>query len=85
METKSLRELVSTAVEQRWEDWAKEHPHLASAVDRVRLVETVLAEARTDPAVRQALLHAGRDGGALTAAAEVVGWVERAVGTVLGG
>ena len=84
MEAKNLRGLVEGVVGQRWEQWAKEHPHLASAVDRVRLVETVVAEARKEPSVRQALLEAERKGGVLTAAGGVVEFVEKVVRGVLG-
>lgn len=83
MQTKNLRELVSGALEQRWEQWAKEHPCLASAVDRVRLVEMAVAEARKDPVVRQALLEAERNSGVLAAAGGVVELVGKVVGKLL--
>lgn len=84
MEAKNLRGLVEGVVGAQWKQWAKQHPQLAAAVDRVRLVETVVTEARKDPEVRGALLEAERNNEVVAAVGGVVELVEKVVRKVLG-
>ena len=80
----SLKQLVARQLDQRWDAFAAEHPHLAGAVARVQLVETVVHELRDDPEFQRAMEAAGRDEAVLAAAAEIAGLVDRWVVRLLG-
>lgn len=78
---RALRQLVAGRIERRWEDWAKEHPHLAAVVDRVQLVESAVQRASEDPQFIEAIKAADVDEAHLTTALRLVelveGWVRR--------
>ncbi len=79
-----LRELVSSRVNQRFEDWAREHPHLARAIDRTKMIESATLRLRDDPEFQQALREADLNEQQLMLAGRVLEVVERLVRRVLG-
>lgn len=81
---RALQEIVADRVGMRWERFVSEHPNLAGAIERVRLIEHGVRELEKDPAYREALEAAGRDEAALAAAARLVGAVDKWVGRTLG-
>ena len=82
-EVKTLRELMADRIEQRWEVWAGQHPHLAAAIDRTRFVENAVGRLSDDPAFQQAVQQAGVDEATLTAASQVVMQMEKWIGRLL--
>jgi len=74
-----LKELVRERVDLEWDAWAARHPHLAAAIDRVRLTDAAVDELRRDPAYVEAMRQAALDEGRLLAAARIVAMVERIV------
>ena len=83
MQTTELRDLVAGRIDIRWDAWVKAHPHLASAIDRVRLTESAVARLRDDPAFVRALAEAQADGNKLEGAVRLVELVERWVGRLM--
>lgn len=81
--TTSLRELVMGRVDQRWEDWAREHPHLAQTIDRMKLIDSAVQRLRSDPEFQLALRQADLDESKLKAAAQVIEIIERWIKRVL--
>lgn len=86
-ERRMLRDLVADRVEVRWERFEAEHPHLAAAIDRVRLVDSTVERLSADPEFRRAMDQAARDEAVMDAVGritkEVARWVDRAMGLVL--
>jgi len=78
-----LRDLVEQQLDASWPEFADRHPHLAAAIDRTRLVETTVQSLADDPALQAALREADVDQATLTAAARVVGLIERAIAAAL--
>jgi len=82
--TKLLRDLVEQKIDQRWSDFARQHPHLAEAIQRTRLVESTVQSLRTNDDYRAAMEAAGRDEALLAAALRlsqtVEQWIDRALG-----
>lgn len=56
--TASLRELLDDDLDQHWVAWSAQHPHLAHAIDRVRLLDTAVDSLRQDPEFSAALRRA---------------------------
>lgn len=67
-----LRDLVSDDLDQHWVAWSSQHPHLAAAIDRVRLVDAAVDSLRTDPAFAAALRRADLDEHRLGQAARIL-------------
>ena len=82
--TRALQAIVADRVDMRWEQFASEHPNLAAAIERVRLIESGVQQLEEDPAYREALEAAGRDEAVLAAAARLVGEVDKWIGRTLG-
>jgi hypothetical protein len=61
MKSQELRTLIGEKIEARWSDWAPRHPHLAEAIDRVRLIEYAVHRLREDPAFVAAMREADLD------------------------
>ncbi len=83
--TTALRELVSARIHQRFDDWAKEHPHLARAIDRTKMIESAVTRLRDDPEFQQALREADLNEQQLMLASRALEVVERWVRRVLTG
>lgn len=77
MDTTLLRDLVAGRINQRWEPWSQAHPHLAAAIDRIRLIESAVARLTEDPEFRQAMQQADIDVDKLSAAVQLVELAER--------
>ncbi|MCC7408784.1 MAG: hypothetical protein IT442_11980 [Phycisphaeraceae bacterium] len=81
MQTTSLRDVVSQKLAVRWEAWSADHPHLAAAVDRMKLIDSSVQSLRDDAEFREAMRQADLDEAKLAAAARVLekveGWVTR--------
>ncbi|MEM8737664.1 MAG: hypothetical protein AAGG38_04200 [Planctomycetota bacterium] len=83
VETKALRDVVAGSIDRQWLAWSAEHPHLARAIDRTRLVNEAVDRLEDDEGFRAALRAADLDERRLVEAAEVLavaeGWVRRAL------
>ncbi|MCC7204876.1 MAG: hypothetical protein IT441_07330 [Phycisphaeraceae bacterium] len=81
MQTTALRDVVSQRLTSRWEAWAVDHPHLAAAIDRMKLIDSAVQSLREDAEFREAMRQADLDEAKLAAAARVLerieGWVTR--------
>ena len=74
-----LRDLVARQLDVHWDRFARDHPHLAAAVERVTLIQSAVQTLRADPEFQQALRQAAVDQATLTATQEVAKRVEAAV------
>lgn len=79
MSTHSLRSLIESRINIRWTEWSKRHPHLAEAIDRVRLTETVVERIQEDPDFIAAMREADLDEADLNKA---TGLLDRADGMI---
>jgi len=79
-----LQELIEQRLDGRWNEFAEQHPNLAAAIDRVKLIETSVERLQDDPDYQAALAAAGRDEAALSAAGQVIDLVDRWIGRLLG-
>lgn len=70
--SRPLRDLVQSRLGLRWPRFARDHPHLAEAIDRTRLIESGLQRLEEDAALRDAMRRADIDEAALAAALQVV-------------
>ncbi|MFA7235878.1 MAG: hypothetical protein WC058_03350 [Phycisphaeraceae bacterium] len=80
----TLRQLVQRQVDIRWDDFAREHPHLAAAVDRSVLIDSAVRRLADDPAYRAAMDQAAKDEATMAVGAKVVERVETWVTRLLG-
>lgn len=83
--TYPLRDVIEAQLDRQWTAWAHDHPHLAAAIDRARLVDTAVARLRDDPAFVEALRRADLDEARLAEAARVLDLAQRWVRDVLPG
>ncbi|MCE9590155.1 MAG: hypothetical protein K8S99_06490 [Planctomycetes bacterium] len=83
MTSTELRDLVEKQLGRLWEEWSREHPHLAAAIDRVRLIESTVERLRDDPQFQQAVARAAADNTRLDAVEGVVGLIEGLISRVL--
>ena len=72
MTSRPLRDLVQSRLNVQWPRFARDHPHLAEAIDRTRLIESGLQRLERDAALREAMRRADVDEAALAAAVRVV-------------
>ena len=72
MKNQELRTLIGEKIEARWSDWAPRHPHLAEAIDRVRLIEYTVHRLCEDPEFVAAMHEADVDGAGLTKASRLL-------------
>ncbi|HEX7009112.1 MAG TPA: hypothetical protein VF184_03965 [Phycisphaeraceae bacterium] len=79
----SLRNWVESRLSQRWSQWAREHPNLAAAIDRAKLVELAVEQLRADAQFREAMRLADLDEAKLAAAAGLLEQAQRVVERVL--
>jgi hypothetical protein len=54
----NLKAIVANAIESSWTNFAKEHPHLAAAIDQSLLIEQAADLLEDDPAYRAAMQKA---------------------------
>lgn len=80
-----LRDVIAEQLDQQWSAWAHDHPHLAAAIDRTRLIDTATARLRDDPAFNEALRRANLDEARLAEAARVLDLAKHWVRDVLPG
>ncbi|MEM9417489.1 MAG: hypothetical protein AAGA25_00360 [Planctomycetota bacterium] len=59
--TKRLRGLVEAKLDEHWLTWSQNHPHLAAAIGRTRLIDLAVDRLRDDPAFIQAMQQASID------------------------
>jgi hypothetical protein len=83
--TAALRDFVAQAIHARWEDWAKAHPHLAGAIDRVKLIDAGVRGLENDPAFTAAMKQADLDEATLAAAAKALEAAHKVLGAILPG
>ena len=83
MSSSTLRDLIARRVDRQWEAFAREHPHLAAAVDRVQLVEQTVANLQHDPRFGAAMRAADLDEDRLVRAAEALERLESAIALAL--
>lgn len=78
-----LRDLIQSKVDEHWLTWAHQHPHLAEAIDRTRLIDTTVDRLRDDPEFIDAIRRCGLDEHQLAQAANVLNLADRLLGQVL--
>lgn len=66
--SRTLRDALAPQLDHRWAAFARTHPHLAAAIDRLALDEVVVERVRDDPAFRRAMREADLDEATLLAA-----------------
>jgi hypothetical protein len=71
-ELTSLRDIVARRIDQRWNQWAKAHPHLAAVIDRSTLIDSTVAELQHDPDFIEAMDQAALDEARLAQAESVM-------------
>lgn len=81
--TRSLRDVIAGRINQRWEHWAKTHPHLATAIDQTRLIDATVTRLRHDPQFNDAMRRADLDEAKLLEAVGVLEHAERLIGRLL--
>lgn len=72
MKSQELRTLIGEKIDVRWSEWASKHPHLAEAIDRVRLIESTVSLLREDPEFVAAMREADLDEAELIKAARLL-------------
>lgn len=72
-----LKDLIQDKVSNRWDQWAREHPHLAAAIDQATLVEATVQRLADDPAFQAAIKEADIDEETLRAAGRVLAEAEK--------
>ena len=77
MQRQWLREIVERRLGGRWSEFAQQHPHLAAAIDRTRLIEATVQRLEEDERFVQAMREADLDEAKLTAAAQVLDQADR--------
>lgn len=85
MDSQDLRTLISDRIDIRWPGWATRHPHLAQAIDRVRLVESAVDLLRDDPEFVGAMRSADLDEARLGDASKLLGLVDQLLRRLLPG
>ncbi len=83
MSSQELRTLVSEKIDVRWNEWAARHPHLAEAIDRVRLVESAVQLLRDDPQFIAAMREAGINEATLIRASRLLNITETIIKQIL--
>lgn len=78
-----LKDLVARHLDLSWDGFAREHPGLAAAIERTRLIETVVHELDRDPQFREAMAAADRDERILATALQLVDAVDRQVRRII--
>ncbi len=61
MDDERIKEIVAAAVERRFDQWADEHPSLASVIDRIRLTDRAVESLRQSDQYRRAIEAYHRD------------------------
>jgi hypothetical protein len=84
MNTQDLRALIAERIDVRWSDFAMRHPHLADAIDRVRLVDSAVDLLRDDPEFISAMRGADLDEARLADATKLLGMLDQLVRRLLG-
>ncbi len=72
MNSHSLCTLIEQRITLRWSEWAKHHPHLAEAIDRIRLTESAVDQLRNDPDFIAAMRETDLDEAGLIRAAQLL-------------
>ncbi len=72
MNSQALNTIISEKIDIRWSDWAPKHPHLAEAIDRVRLTESTVSLLRDDPGFIAAMREADLDEAGLIKASRLL-------------
>lgn len=79
-----LRDLVAERIDAAMDVFAREHPHLADAIERVKLIESTVHRLADDAEYQRAMEQAAADETLLDAAGQVVELVDRYVMKALG-
>lgn len=83
MNQQPLRELIRQRMDLRWADFAREHPHLARAIDRSVLTSVTVDAIESDPEYRRALAQSHINEAQLRAVMRLVELIEQAMDRVL--
>lgn len=83
--TTPLRDLIAESLDRHWLVWAQQHPHLAEAIDRTRLIDNAVTRLRDDPDYQAVMRRADLDESRLAEAARVLRLAERWAQRVLPG
>ena len=85
MNNQDLRTLISERIDIRWSDFSTRHPHLADAIDRIRLVDSAVDLVRDDPQFVSAMHGADLDEARLADATKLLGLMDQLVQRLLPG
>ena len=80
-----LHALITEKLDMQWSDWSSRHPTLAQAIDRVRLVESVVGLLRNDPDFIEAMHEADMDEAGLVKASRLLGRADALIQDLLPG
>lgn len=84
MNNQDLRTLISERIDIRWSDFSTRHPHLADAIDRIRLVDSAVDLLRDDPQFVSAMHGADLDKARLADATKLLGILDQLIRRLLG-
>jgi hypothetical protein len=84
MSDPKVSDIVAQAVGMKFQEWAAEHPALASVIDQIRLTDQAAESLRGSPAYRQAVEAYYRDRSELSFLTELLELVGPIVGAILG-
>ena len=79
-----LRQVVADRLDIHWTQFEREHPHLAAAIERVRLIDSTVNRIADDPAYAQAMAGAAQDEGAMDVMESLSAIADRWLKVVLG-
>ena len=85
MNNQDLRTLISERIDIHWSDFSTRHPHLADAIDRIRLVDSAVDLVRDDPQFVSAMHGADLDEARLADATKLLGLMDQLVQRLLPG
>lgn len=60
---KQLKDIVAAQLQIHWTQFQREHPQLAAAIERTRLIESTVARITDDPQYQHAMRLAAQDEG----------------------
>lgn len=83
MKTQDLRTLLGDKIDLRWSDWSQKHPHLAEAIDRVRLIESAVTLLSEDPEFIRAMREADLSEAQLGVASRLLDRAEQVIRRLL--
>ncbi|WP_432798407.1 hypothetical protein [Poriferisphaera sp. WC338] len=83
MKRQQLKELVSERLNLSWDTWAARHPHLAQAIDQIRLIEQSVKLIEEDEHYQSLIAELEIDKRTLNQMADVIKRIDQVVTATL--